>query len=134
MNAKALAAYATGHPPTLTLFVPPSPDRALLFHLVQRRHDLRRMLIAEKNRAQNPGVSQHLGAYCLPGGTTPSNQRANPGHRDVTSSSRRTTADSEDNPRCWRDRRDGVSDPPRRAGAGESTADRLFGGNSSSGE
>ena len=39
---------------SLALFTPPPPQMVELFHLVQRRNDLTKMLVAEKNRSQSP--------------------------------------------------------------------------------
>ena len=40
----------------LELFSPQSQQTQILYALVQRRNDLKQMLIAEKNRLQAPGI------------------------------------------------------------------------------
>src|SRR5262245_53479845 len=55
LDAKALAHYAKEREERLTLFVPSSKKMMELFHLVQRRNDLKTMLVAEKNRYKSPG-------------------------------------------------------------------------------
>lgn len=57
LDAKALAHYAKERAEKLTLFTPSSKTMIALFHLVQRRNDLKSMLVAEKNRHQSPGLS-----------------------------------------------------------------------------
>ncbi len=57
LDAKALAHYAKERVEKLALFVPSSKKMVELFHLVQRRNDLKAMLVAEKNRYKSPGLS-----------------------------------------------------------------------------
>lgn len=54
LDAKALARYGQERQANLTLFTPPSPQQSTLYELVQRRKDLKQMLVAEKNRAAAP--------------------------------------------------------------------------------
>lgn len=56
LDAKALAKYAHERADTLDLFCPNSKDNSDLFYLVQRRNDLKQMLVAEKNRFQSPNA------------------------------------------------------------------------------
>jgi transposase len=55
LDAKALAKYAHERAEQLELFIPASQIDIELFQLVQRRSDLKLMLVAEKNRLQGPG-------------------------------------------------------------------------------
>ena len=54
LDAKALSKYAYERANQLELFSPSSRNDIELFQLVQRRHDLKSMLVAEKNRLQSP--------------------------------------------------------------------------------
>lgn len=54
LDAKALALYAYERGSRLELFTPQSTQSLALFELVQRRRDLKQMLVAEKNRHQAP--------------------------------------------------------------------------------
>lgn len=54
LDARALAYYGKERVNTLPLFSPQSKQSLELFQLVQRRVDLTRMLVAEKNRLQAP--------------------------------------------------------------------------------
>lgn len=54
LDAKALALYGCERHKILDLFVPASPHLLTLYTLVQRRHDLRKILVAEKNRSKGP--------------------------------------------------------------------------------
>lgn len=54
LDAKALAAYAHERHEKLELFQPQSQESIELFQLVQRRTDLKSVLVAEKNRLQAP--------------------------------------------------------------------------------
>lgn len=56
LDAKALAAYGYERAEQLELFVPQSSKALELFELIQRRHDLKQMVVAEKNRRQAPKV------------------------------------------------------------------------------
>lgn len=56
LDAKALSHYGKERSNDLTLFVPASKNAITLFHLVQRRADLKAMLVAEKNRLKSPGL------------------------------------------------------------------------------
>jgi transposase len=56
LDAKALAAYGKERADKLELFKPASQEAIELFQLVQRRSDLKAMLIAEKNRFQAPST------------------------------------------------------------------------------
>jgi len=50
LDAKALARYGEERFKILTLFKPQSKQAVILFQLVQRRNDLKQMMVAEKNR------------------------------------------------------------------------------------
>lgn len=54
LDAKALANYGMERSTKLELFKTPSKNAFELYELVQRREDLTRMLVAEKNRLQGP--------------------------------------------------------------------------------
>lgn len=57
LDAKALAQYGNERHNKLELFVPASQNAISLFALLQRRLDLKQILIAEKNRSQAPGCT-----------------------------------------------------------------------------
>ena len=57
LDAKALALYGYERGERLDLFKPQSKQMLSLFELVQRRQDLKRILVAEKNRAQAPRIN-----------------------------------------------------------------------------
>ncbi len=54
LDAKALAHYGKERKDHITLFDPQSKQSRDLFTLVQRRNDLKQILVAEKNRHQSP--------------------------------------------------------------------------------
>lgn len=54
LDGKALALYGYERGERLELFVPQTKDALILYELVQRRKDLKRLLVAEKNRLQAP--------------------------------------------------------------------------------
>lgn len=54
LDAKALALYGYERSDRLDLFTPQSKQSLMLYELVQRRKDLKKMLVAEKNRFQAP--------------------------------------------------------------------------------
>lgn len=54
LDAKALAKYGFERHEQLAIFTPQSKTSLELFALVQRRSDLKQMLVAEKNRLQGP--------------------------------------------------------------------------------
>jgi transposase len=54
LDAKSLALYSYERASRLDLFSPQSKQSLALFELVQRRNDLKQMLVAEKNRYQAP--------------------------------------------------------------------------------
>lgn len=54
LDAKALARYGKERVETLELYQLPSQQERDLFELVQRKADLKQMLVAEKNRLQSP--------------------------------------------------------------------------------
>lgn len=58
LDAKALAHYGEERYKRLELFEPQSQEAVLLFQLVQRRSDLRQMLVAEKNREKAPSIDK----------------------------------------------------------------------------
>lgn len=57
LDAKALAFYGFERGERLELFKPQSEKAFELYELVQRRNDLKQMLIAEKNRIKSPRVN-----------------------------------------------------------------------------
>jgi transposase len=59
IDAKVLARYAQERFESLELFVPSSKSACELYELAQRRKDLTRMLVAEKNRLKGPCV-EHI--------------------------------------------------------------------------
>ncbi len=54
LDAKALALYGFERSEKLEIFVPQSENMLELYQLVQRRNDLKQMIIAEKNRLKSP--------------------------------------------------------------------------------
>lgn len=54
LDAQALALYASERSKKLIVFSPQSKKALALYELVQRRHDLKQMLVAEKNRLKSP--------------------------------------------------------------------------------
>lgn len=54
LDAKSLALYGFERSNKLELFTPQSTQTLALYELVQRRQDLKQMLVAEKNRLQAP--------------------------------------------------------------------------------
>lgn len=54
LDAKSLALYGYERASRLELFTPQSTLSLTLFELIQRRNDLKQMLVAEKNRIQAP--------------------------------------------------------------------------------
>jgi transposase len=57
LDAKALALYGYERHERLEGFVPQSKNALALYELVQRRQDLKQMLIAEKNRKHSPRLN-----------------------------------------------------------------------------
>lgn len=55
LDAKALALYGFERHTKLTLFTPASKNALSLFALLQRRLDLKQLIVAEKNRSKSPG-------------------------------------------------------------------------------
>ncbi len=56
LDARALSLYAEERAKTLDVFQPASHTHLVLFNMVQRRRDLKQMLVAEKNRKQSPSM------------------------------------------------------------------------------
>jgi transposase len=54
LDAKALALYGFERKSSLELFIPQTEKALELYELVQRRNDLKQILVAEKNRVQAP--------------------------------------------------------------------------------
>jgi transposase len=54
LDAKTLALYGFERAARLELFQPQSKQSSILYELIQRRFDLKQMLVAEKNRLQSP--------------------------------------------------------------------------------
>lgn len=57
LDAKALALYGFERHTKLELFTPSSENALSLFALLQRRLDLKQMVVAEKNRLKSPGCT-----------------------------------------------------------------------------
>ena len=57
LDAKAIAHYGKERATELALFLPSCTKTVTLFQLVQRRSDLKAMLVAEKNRFQAPSLT-----------------------------------------------------------------------------
>lgn len=64
LDAKALAHYGKERTNTIGLFSPQSKQSLDLFQLVQRRTDLKQMLVAEKNRLKAPSSSKAIQNSC----------------------------------------------------------------------
>jgi transposase len=60
LDAKALALYGFERSSQLTLFVPQSSQALKLYALVQRRNDLKQILVAEKNRFKSPSIASTI--------------------------------------------------------------------------
>lgn len=65
LDAKALALYGCERHKILDLFVPASPHLLTLYTLVQRRHDLKKILVAEKNRSKGPSAGPIQGSCAI---------------------------------------------------------------------
>lgn len=65
LDAKALATYGKERVESLELFRPQSQQSIDLFQLVQRRGDLKQMLVAEKNRKKSPNSQSIQKSYEL---------------------------------------------------------------------
>lgn len=63
LDAKSLSKYGKERADMLELFLPQSKQAITLFQLVQRRTDLTKMLVAEKNRVKSP-ASQAVKESC----------------------------------------------------------------------
>lgn len=64
MIEKALARYGFERHKSLELFAPQTRNHLDLFALVQRRSDLKSILVSEKNRPQSPGIS-YVSSSCI---------------------------------------------------------------------
>ena len=64
LDAKALAKYGFERQGSLEPFQPPSAKALELFQLIQRRCDLKQMLVAEKNRVQAAATPQMIKDMC----------------------------------------------------------------------
>jgi transposase len=64
LDSKALAFYGFERQDRLEIFKPLSETSVALFELVQRRKDLTQMLVAEKNRAKAPKISEIIKRSC----------------------------------------------------------------------
>ncbi len=64
LDAKALALYGFERHQRLDLFRPVSQNFSTLYELVQRRKDLKQMLVAEKNRLKAPKASAIIKKSC----------------------------------------------------------------------
>lgn len=64
LDAKALAKYGYERHQELELFKESSKESIELFNLVQRRLDLKQMLVAEKNRKQKAGITKLVSQSC----------------------------------------------------------------------
>lgn len=58
LDALVLARYGFDRHLALDIFLPPSEEAKKLYELVQRRNDLKQMLVAEKNRLKSPRATQ----------------------------------------------------------------------------
>jgi transposase len=58
LDALVLARYGFDRHKSLDLFTQPSEESSQLYELVQRRHDLKQMLVAEKNRFESPRTAR----------------------------------------------------------------------------
>lgn len=65
LDAKALALYGYERHERLELFTPVSKNQRTLYSLVQRRKDLKQILVAEKNRIKAPQASAILDSFCF---------------------------------------------------------------------
>jgi transposase len=63
LDARALSEYGKERADKLELFSPPSRQAITLFQLVQRRADLTKMLVAEKNRLKSPTFGAVKNSY-----------------------------------------------------------------------
>jgi len=63
LDARALSLYGQERVQILELFQPSSHTQLVLFQMVQRRRDLKQMLVAEKNRKQSPSM-RYMKASC----------------------------------------------------------------------
>lgn len=64
LDAKALAQYGYERQDQLDLYAPPPEEFVTLYELVQRRKDLKQMLVAEKNRIKAPKASSYIKESC----------------------------------------------------------------------
>lgn len=64
LDAKSLALYGYERHEKLELFVTPSKQALTLYELVQRRKDLKKLQVAEKNRVQAPRASDIIKTSC----------------------------------------------------------------------
>lgn len=64
LDARALALYGYERADRLDKFVPPSKKALELYQLIQRRQDLKQMLVAEKNRLKSPRANEMLRNSC----------------------------------------------------------------------
>lgn len=65
LDAKALALYGHERSMTCKLYEPASDNKMALYELVTRRHELKNMLVAEKNRVQAPMTTGITQKSCL---------------------------------------------------------------------
>ena len=64
LDAKALALYGFERHQHLSIYTPVSQNQSSLYELVQRRKDLKQMLVAEKNRLKAPKISDIIKTSC----------------------------------------------------------------------
>ncbi|ARD86040.1 transposase [Rickettsia bellii] len=65
LDAKALGLYGKERADKLEVFKPESKQNIQLFRLVQRRNDLKQMLVAEKNRLQQANTDKFVKNSCI---------------------------------------------------------------------
>lgn len=63
LDAKALALYGYERHAILGQYEPPSSDMLELYSLIQRRRDLKQILVAEKNRKQGPNTESMQSSF-----------------------------------------------------------------------
>lgn len=63
LDARALSFYGYERHERLSCFTPQSKQALALYELAQRRHDLKKMIVAEKNRLQAPRVDVVKSSY-----------------------------------------------------------------------
>jgi transposase len=65
IDAQGLSRYGYERHERLDLFVPKTPNQELLQQLTERRLDLKKILVQEKNRSQSPNLNPSIRKSCL---------------------------------------------------------------------